>query len=324
MVRVLLCVSFFAMDVVHHALIGGVGYTVAAAGGQEVAGMAFVAASVAPDMDVAFMALGKRAYLRNHQAITHSLPLLPLYALLIAAPLWWLLGVTGLGSIDWLIFVAAAAGLLLHIGLDLTNTFGIAALSPLSKKRFSYDAVFFVDSVALGMTGAFYAVHITYGPRLLPYLYFASFAAYVAFKVALQRRVVKRLSAEFAVPSALHPFEFYIMKRLKCSEGGGENCSENYSIDTFLYNALSGKSRAREHFAPIGERYMELAMKSTLYNDMARITRALTVVSADESPDGGVTLTARDLAVRNFGGRFGRTVVTFDKEGRLLSEVADI
>jgi hypothetical protein len=132
--------------------------------------------------------------------------------------------------------------------------------------------------------------------------------------------VIKKLSADFAVPSALNPFEFYIMKRLKCSGDG----AEGGSIDTFLYNAITGAEKGRERFSPVGERYVKLARRSRLYNDMTRIARALTVVSAEDESGGGVTLTARDLAVRNFGGRFGRTVVKFDKDGRLLSEVADI
>jgi hypothetical protein len=38
----------------------------------------------------------------------------------------------------------------------------------------------------------------------------------------------------------------------------------------------------------------------------------------------GTTIEARDLGVRNFGGRFGRAVLRFDPEGRLINEAADI
>ena len=299
------------MDVVHHVLIGGAVYSVAAAAGQEVAGMAFVAASVAPDMDVAIIAFGRRAYLKNHQAITHSLPLVPLYAFLIAAPLWWLLG-----SVEWLILAGAAGGLLLHIALDMTNTFGVAPLAPFSGKRYSLDALFFIDSVAFAVTGVFYLSWFAFDAAWAAYPYFAAFAVYVAAKVALHRSVVGKLSPDFAIPSALNPFDFYIMKR---TEGG---------VETFLYNALTGGERRRERHVPPEGRYLkmagEMAEKSSVYREMRSITRALTVTGVKEGAGGGVTIMARDLAVRNFGGRFGRTAVTFDKEGRVVSEVAHI
>lgn len=43
-----------------------------------------------------------------------------------------------------------------------------------------------------------------------------------------------------------------------------------------------------------------------------------------EEHEGIVHLTARDLAVRNFGGRFARTALKSDARGRLLSEHVDI
>ena len=68
------------MDIVHHAAIGGIGALALASRDLEVAALAFVAASVLPDLDIAFMVGGKRAYLRNHQGPTHSLVASPLLA----------------------------------------------------------------------------------------------------------------------------------------------------------------------------------------------------------------------------------------------------
>ena len=71
------------MDIVHHSLIGGSGFLIASAVDQPLAGTAFVMGSVFPDLDVVFIILGKRFYLRNHQAITHLLFLAPVYSLVI-------------------------------------------------------------------------------------------------------------------------------------------------------------------------------------------------------------------------------------------------
>ena len=89
------------MDIAHHALIGGAGFVALAAQDHELAGMAFVAGSVFPDLDVAFMAMGKQFYLRNHQGPTHSFVMAPLYALLVSSPVIVFLG------FDWPTYVAA-------------------------------------------------------------------------------------------------------------------------------------------------------------------------------------------------------------------------
>ncbi len=134
------------MDIVHHLAIGGIGAAALASHDQELAGLAFLVASVFPDLDVAFMAAGKRAYLKNHQGPTHSLILSPLFATLITFPL------VGLLAADGPVFLSSLGGLWIHIALDLSNTFGIALLWPLSKKRYCLDAVFFVDLTLWAMT----------------------------------------------------------------------------------------------------------------------------------------------------------------------------
>ena len=75
------------MDLVHHALIGGIGFISSMEQSSELVGMAFVAGSIFPDLDVVFMLFGKRFYLKQHQSITHSLFLSPLFAMLIIFPL---------------------------------------------------------------------------------------------------------------------------------------------------------------------------------------------------------------------------------------------
>ena len=126
------------MDIAHHALIGGIGLA-ALSPEHYPAGVAFLAASALPDLDVAFMIFGKRFYLKHHQGITHSIVLSPLYAGLI----------TGFFSIfigfSWIIFISALIGFLIHYILDIINTFGISLFSPFSNNKYSFDAVFFID-----------------------------------------------------------------------------------------------------------------------------------------------------------------------------------
>lgn len=293
------------MDIVHHTLIGGAGYLIAAEHGQELAGAAFLLGSVFPDLDVVLMAFGKRFYLRNHQAISHSLPLSPLYALLLASPLLALVGM------NWAIVAGALLGLWVHVALDLTNTFRIALWSPFYDKRLSLDAVFFIDAIALCLTGSFYFAYLVLEWRLAIYLYPTVFIVYVAAKLFLQKHVKRKLQCVSAIPSAFNPVEFFVLQR------------QPDSTLTFIYNALLGTRKNEREHAPPDERAAGLIRTSTLYADMCRILRSLEVTRCQHIDD-RIHIEAHDLAVRNFGGRFGKTTLEFDSSGKLLRESANI
>lgn len=294
------------MDIVHHALIGVAGFQSAANEELFPLGAAFLLGSIFPDLDVAFMALGKRFYLKNHQALTHSLPLSPLYALLLAAPLFLLEG------FSWSLIVAALLGLWLHIALDWSNTFRLAPFAPFSYRRYSLDAIFFIDSVALSFTAGFYLLYNTVAAEpWVSALYGGAFLSYVLLKLGLQRRVKTRQQALIAIPSSLNPFSFYLLS---------EEADGYYSRH---FNALTGRSSQPLHVKKAEPEIMALAAKSQVFADMQRICRALHIVEVERS-DAGITLHAADIAVRNYGGRFGRTVMKFDNNGELVSEVANI
>ncbi|MDH5424958.1 MAG: metal-dependent hydrolase [Gammaproteobacteria bacterium] len=294
------------MDIIHHALIGGAGFSVATAADQPLIGAAFVIGSLFPDLDVIFMLLGKRFYLKNHQAITHSLLLAPLYA---TGLCFTLLSLLHLGW-SWVVFLACLFGLLLHIGLDWFNTFRIALFSPFLKQRYSLDAVFFIDSITLFLTAAFYLLYRYYEITIIAIIYPLLFSSYLIFKLILQRRTVNTLDASFAIPSSLNPFEFYILE-------------EKAELTGYLYNSISIKKHNLEVFQNIDAKYQQLANKSSVYKDIKAITRCLQITSVTISGE-KMTILAEDLAVRNFGGKFARTTLKFDLKGNLLSEVANI
>ncbi len=287
------------VDIVHHTLIGGAGYLVAVEYGYELEGMAFLAANVFPDLDVIFMAFGKRFYLRHHQGITHSLVLSPLYAFGLSLPLFYLAG------FNWSIVVAALTGLLLHIGLDLGNTFRIALTAPISKRRVSLDAMFFVDGIALALTAGFYLAWLIFAWKLAAWIYPVAFISYIAWKFTLQRRVRRRLACESAIPSAWNPFHFYVLER------------KGDVRSTYLYNALHDRRSDIDDFNLADQEARDLAESSPLFRDMREILRALEITHTERS-DRGLVIEATDLAVRNFGGKFGKTRLMFDKDDRLI------
>ena len=295
------------MDIVHHTLIGGAGYMLASTYDQQLAGAAFLAGSVFPDLDVFFMLFGKRFYLRNHQGITHSLPFSPLYALMICAPMLYLLGINW----AWLVYGAALLGLCLHAGLDWLNTFRIALFLPFSHKRYSLDAVFFIDSVTVSLTGLFYLLYGHYQIEVVAYAYPLVFLSYLIIKLLLHRRVIRTLKPLFAIPSSINPFAFYILTK------------DNKGLRGYLYNFLGKATRNNEYYPTVSEKYRRLAERSEVFRDMKAITRAFHITKALVT-DQDTVIYAGDLAVRNFGGRFAKTVLKFDKQNRLVHEVANI
>jgi inner membrane protein len=99
-----------------------------------------VAATI-PDVDSLAGLLGPESYLLHHRGATHSIVLLPAYALLLA----WAARKLGarLGLAQG--FLAAALALSTHLFLDVVTTFGTQIFAPFSHMRVSFEGVFIVD-----------------------------------------------------------------------------------------------------------------------------------------------------------------------------------
>jgi membrane-bound metal-dependent hydrolase YbcI (DUF457 family) len=293
------------VDIVHHAAIGIAGFLTLQAAGAELAGVAFVAGSVVPDLDVLAAIAGRRAYLRNHQKLTHSVLLAPAYAsgiaLLLAAV------VDGWSSA---VFAAALAGIWIHSMLDLSNTFGVALFAPWSSRRSSLDAVFFVDAIAWALTLFTLAALCIWKNAWIGASYAGVLSFYLALRWRQHRHVRQTIGCQLAIPSSWNPFEYFTF-------------SETYVYRISIYNAATGRERSVSEIKPVAPEIAALADQSSTYRDLRTIARALRITEARSTPN-GTTLVARDLAVRNFGGRFARTELLFDSAGKLLHETAAI
>ena len=210
-----------------------------------------------------------------------------------------------------MIWLAACAGLLLHVTLDWFNTYRIELFGPFSGKRFSLDAVFFIDSVALALTAMFYLSYMVMELAMAEILYPLTFVVYFVFKFWLHAHVMRKLQPGFAIPSSLNPLEFYILEK-------NENGFQGY-----LYNTLTNNRRHEKTYTEADERFQNMAMKSRVFSDMKHITRAFHIIDVNED-EHGTTIIAADLAVRNYGGHFARTELRFDPHGKVIHEVANI
>ncbi|WP_284639935.1 metal-dependent hydrolase [Paenibacillus silviterrae] len=100
--------------------------------------VAALAGSHAPDLDTIARWKGYAAYIRVHRGVTHSLPALLAWPLLLSLPIAWLFGVMQ----HWLLLYGwcfAAVGF--HVFLDWFNAYGVQCFRPFSKRWHHLDVL---------------------------------------------------------------------------------------------------------------------------------------------------------------------------------------
>jgi membrane-bound metal-dependent hydrolase YbcI (DUF457 family) len=115
---------------------------------------ALMVGAVFPDSDVLRDLLSRNELLMItwHRSLTHSLLLMPIYALALAALTRWIGGKFKWDSPSYLtLTIAYGVGILSHILLDLVTTFGTMVWSPLAWSRPAWDLVFIVDFTFTGI-----------------------------------------------------------------------------------------------------------------------------------------------------------------------------
>ena len=94
-------------------------------------------------------------------------------------------------------------------------------------------------------------------------------------------------------------------------------------VRTYVYQALTRRKYNEVLYPPVDRRYEALAEQSYVYRDMLRLAKHFRITEVQEIETRTV-LTVNDLGIRNFGGKFGRTILTFDGDGKLIDEMAYI
>jgi len=116
-------------------------------------------AAEAPDLDVAGHFFGSSAFgFEHHRGFTHSFLGLPLIAALVVGFMYGVWRVRGRRTRDphlppkWgLLFVYAYVAGLTHILLDFTNSYGVRPFWPFSERWYSWDIVYIVEPILLGI-----------------------------------------------------------------------------------------------------------------------------------------------------------------------------
>jgi inner membrane protein len=136
------------MDSITHALTGGV---IARAIGDEKVGnwgtIAGLAMGAFPDSDFVLGLFNRQFYLEYHRDFTHSLLLIPFYALFFG----WIFVKISKRNHFWSFYKICLSVLVSHVLLDLLTSYGTMIFSPFFDHRFAWDLVFIIDLIFSGI-----------------------------------------------------------------------------------------------------------------------------------------------------------------------------
>lgn len=177
-------------------------------------------AAAFPDIDVLASYLSPLSYLYYHRGITHSLPLLPLWALLLAA----IFALIWRRKPGWrAYFGVCALGLATHIAGDLITAFGTMIFAPFSDARYALSATFIIDLWFTGIiVAALLGCAIWRRSGIPARAGVAVLVAYVGMQVVLQHRATEfgesfaatqqiRDARVSAIPRPVSPFNWTVV-----------------------------------------------------------------------------------------------------------------
>jgi inner membrane protein len=192
--------------------------------GQRVA-VGLVAAAF-PDIDYLASFFSPLNYLLHHRGITHSLVLLPLWALLLAV----LAALAFRRRLEWRPYYGAAAlGLAAHIAGDLITSYGTIVFAPVSDARYAWSTTFIIDLWFSGIVLAGLVLSLFWRRSRIPAVAASALlAAYVGFQAVLRTQAIEvgeryaqaaglRDAEVDAQPGAVSPFNWAVYVR-----NGGE------------------------------------------------------------------------------------------------------
>jgi len=181
------------MDTLTHALSGALLARATAPAADTPGGLSlrarmtvgFVAAAF-PDCDIVVSPVSPLAYLYNHRGVTHSLLMLPLWAVLLGLICAWVIG----RDLSRWRSCATVAGLGIgaHILGDLITPYGTMIFAPLSDARYAWSTTFIIDLWFSGTILAGLAASAAWQKSRIPAaIALCTLVAYVGFQ-SLQRQ----------------------------------------------------------------------------------------------------------------------------------------
>jgi membrane-bound metal-dependent hydrolase YbcI (DUF457 family) len=294
-----------SMDILTHAGIGLIGASPVLATRPGLA-VSFVAGSVLPDLDALCRLVDRQAFMRTHQTWSHALPVQAAVSAVAGMAAAW----SGLNGIE--LCGGLLAGMLIHSFLDITNTFGVAWLTPFSRRRVCVEWVFFIDAVVLTAIAVTLAgviplwLHGEDVPAWYAGSFFAFLVAYVLGKGALRHRTGSFCpESKSLVPSALVPWRFYGTRR------------DGDEILLFRVNAFKGARSPADRVRLLDDSFAVALETLPEFRLMRGVSTEYHVISSSVEGS-GTRLLCRDMRMRNLGTRFGDLEVWLDANRQVI------
>jgi inner membrane protein len=167
-------------------------------------------AAAAPDLDFVLSYVGPVEYLLHHRGVTHSIILLPLWALLFS----WILAKILREPRGWrALYGVTALGVAVHIAGDLITSFGTIVLAPLSDWRAGLGTTFIIDLWFSGIIAAGLLLSIVFGRSRWPAVAASVvLVGYVAFQ-AVQREKAMDFGERYAHAQGLRDAKVIVHPR---------------------------------------------------------------------------------------------------------------
>jgi len=149
---------------------------------------AFIISAVFPDIDFLAMWINRYYYLRYHRGITHSLLGILIFSFLIA-----LIFYLSTGRFDFkILYLVSLAGMAMHVGFDLLNSYGTQILLPFSSKKFSLDLDIIFDLWFIGplIFGSLAIYVFPKSQRIIALLILALVLLSIAFRYIQRQRAI--------------------------------------------------------------------------------------------------------------------------------------
>ena len=180
-----------------------------------------VATGVVPDLDFVVTWISPLSYLFHHRGVTHSLVMLPLWAVLLGALWSWL---HARNQRLWRDYAGIfAMGIALHITGDVITSYGTQVFAPLSNVRYTLSTTFIIDLWLMALLAAGLAIALYFRRTRLPaVLACIAVVAYVGFQSQLRERALEAGAAYAraegltdarvrALPSPLSPYNWVVI-----------------------------------------------------------------------------------------------------------------
>lgn len=154
---------------------------------------AFIISTVFPDIDFLVMWISRYYYLRYHRGITHSLLGILVFSFLIALIFYLFTG----HSDFRILYLVSLAGMGMHVGFDLLNSYGTQILLPFSSQKFSLDLdiIFDLWFIAPLIFGSLAVYVFPRSQRITALLILALILVSVAFRYVQRRRAIGLIRA---------------------------------------------------------------------------------------------------------------------------------